>query len=223
MRRFGPFARAGLLPLAVAGGLLAACSQEPEDAPKKNETELPKELAGQLANKKGPPVTTEIGTPMAERVATIGVLNKRNNLTQNLQLKPGEAKRIGNVVVKLAACERSAPWEKPPETGAFVQVIIQQRANAEEPLRWQQVFSGWLFKNSPSLNVVEHPIYDVWVKDCAMKFPGEEEDPAAAASSASKPAGSPAATPSAAASPKPSPAPSAAPAARPPAPVTAED
>jgi hypothetical protein len=39
------------------------------------------------------------------------------------------------------------------------------------------VFSGWLFKNSPSLNVVEHPVYDVWVKDCAMKFPGEEETP----------------------------------------------
>lgn len=205
MRRFGPFARAGLLPLAVAGGLLAACSQEPEDAPKKNETELPKELAGQLANKKGPPVTTEIGTPMAERVATIGVLNKRNNLTQNLQLKPGEAKRIGNVVVKLAACERSAPWEKPPETGAFVQVIIQQRANAEEPLRWQQVFSGWLFKNSPSLNVVEHPIYDVWVKDCAMTFPGEEDDGKAAAGDA-KPAAT--ARP-AAASAAPTPAPAA--------------
>jgi hypothetical protein len=25
--------------------------------------------------------------------------------------------------------------------------------------------------------VVEHPVYDVWVKDCAMKFPGEEEAP----------------------------------------------
>ncbi|MEM6827498.1 MAG: DUF2155 domain-containing protein, partial [Pseudomonadota bacterium] len=28
-------------------------------------------------------------------------------------------------------------------------------------------------KESPSLNVVEHPIYDVWVKDCAMRFPGD--------------------------------------------------
>ena len=190
MGRFGPSAWAALLPLVAGAGLLAACSQEPEEAPKQNETALPKELAGQLA-KKTQSVDTEIGTPMAERVATIGVLNKRNNLTQDLLLKPGEAKRIGNVIVKLAACERTPPWEKPPETGAFVQVLVNQRAGEDKPLRWQRVFSGWLFKNSPSLNVVEHPVYDVWVKDCAMNFPGEEKgagDGASSESGAAKPA-----------------------------------
>lgn len=167
-----------MLPLFAVAGLLAACSKEPAETPKKVETELPKELAGQLARKTQLAVA-EVGTPMAERVAKIGVLNKRNNLTQDLLLKPGEAKRIDNIIVKLAACERTAPWERPPETGAFVQVLVQQRANADQPLRWQRIFSGWLFKNSPSLNVVEHPIYDVWVKDCAMNFPGEEDTPAA--------------------------------------------
>ena len=48
--------------------------------------------------------------------------------------------------------------------------------NPDEDPEFNRVFSGWLFKNSPSLNVVEHPIYDVWVKDCAMSFPGEEEE-----------------------------------------------
>ena len=41
-------------------------------------------------------------------------------------------------------------------------------------LAWHKVFSGWLFKNAPSVNVVEHPVYDVWVKACEMSFPGEE-------------------------------------------------
>ncbi|MBA3897401.1 MAG: DUF2155 domain-containing protein, partial [Sphingomonadaceae bacterium] len=31
--------------------------------------------------------------------------------------------------------------------------------------------SGWLYKETPSLNVVEHPIYDVWTKACAMRHP----------------------------------------------------
>jgi hypothetical protein len=193
MGRFGPSAQAALLPLVVAAGMLAACSQEPDEAPKQNETELPKELAGQLA-RKTQSVATDIGTPMADRVATIGVLNKRNNLTQDLLLKPGEAKRIGNVIVKLAACERTPPWEKPPETGAFVQVLVNQRAGEDTPLRWQRVFSGWMFKNSPSLNVLEHPVYDVWVKDCAMNFPGEEAGPGGETggeSGAGKPAASP--------------------------------
>ncbi len=81
---------------------------------------------------------------------------------------------MGDVIVRLAACERTAPWEQPPETGAFVQVLVRRACLPGPSPPWQRTFSGWLFKNSPSLNVVEHPIYDVWVKDCAMSFPGEE-------------------------------------------------
>ena len=158
----------------------------------------------------GPPVESKYGTPVKDRVATIGLLNKRNNLTQDLVLKTGEARRVGNVVVRLANCERTLPWEIPPETGAFVQVFVEERPNAKADLAWRTVFSGWLFKNSPSLNAVEHPVYDVWVKDCAMKFPGEEEEPPAAksasASSAANAAGSASASPAAAA-PRPSPSP----------------
>ena len=153
-----------------------------------------------------PVVESEYGTPVKDRVATIGLLNKRNNLTQDLVMKPGESRRVGNVIVRLASCERTLPWESPAETGAFVQVFIEERAAADQPLQWRKAFSGWLFKNSPSLNVVEHPVYDVWVKDCAMKFPGEEEDPAAAASSAAKPSGNvPTPSPKPSASPSPTP------------------
>lgn len=209
--------RAFALPLLCA---LAACGLDSgSDAPK--EDEIPEAVK---ATRAAPAVESEFGTPVKDRVTTLGVLNKRNNLTQELVLKSGESRRIGNLVVRVATCERSLPWESPPETGAFVQVFVEERPRPSEPLAWRKVFSGWLFRNSPSLNVVEHPVYDVWVKDCAMKFPGEEEDPAEAASSsnAAKPAGkatatpqpSPAATPSptspppvAAPSPSPAPAP----------------
>lgn len=193
--------------------LLAACQGQGGGDPAA--TEVPREAAGKAAA--GPVVESEYGTPVKDRVATLGLLNKRTNATQDVVLKAGEAKRIGNVTVKLATCERSLPWERPPETGAFVQVFVEERATADQPLQWRKVFSGWLFKNSPSLNVVEHPVYDVWVKDCAMKFPGEEDSPApaASASSAANPAGSasPAASPTPSAEPKapPSSAPQAAP------------
>lgn len=113
-------------------------------------------------------------TPMADRVATIAFLNKRNGETRDLEMKPGESRRIGDAIVRLSACERTAPWEPVPETGAFVQLLVQFRETRSSDPVWKRVFSGWLFKESPSLNVVEHPIYDVWVKNCAMEFPGEE-------------------------------------------------
>ncbi len=188
---------------------LAACNSggEPDAAA----TEVPRDVAAAAASAQA--VESEYGTPVKDRVATLGLLNKRNNLSQDLVMKPGESRRVGNVVVKLASCERTLPWESPPEVGAFVQVFVEERANAESPLQWRKVFSGWLFRNSPSLNVVEHPVYDVWVKDCAMKFPGEEDSPAAAASpsSAAKPSGSASGTPTPAPSPASSPKPAATP------------
>ena len=124
------------------------------------------------------PTSDQIGTPMAERVATLGFLNKRNGQTRDLELKPGQSVRIGRAIVRLRACERTAPWELHPEQGAFVQLLVNDRpASRQGEDRWVKVFSGWLFRESPSLNVVEHPIYDVWVKSCAMSFPGEEGAP----------------------------------------------
>jgi hypothetical protein len=104
-------------------------------------------------------------TPMAERIATLGILNKRNGLSRDLKLKPGQGVRIGDLVVKLKACETTADWEADKLTGAFVQVIIK---NTTGP-NWRKVFSGWLYKETPSLNVVEHPVYDVWAKACTMR------------------------------------------------------
>jgi len=188
--------------------LLLACS---DGAPEREaeSTAIPRELATPPA----PPAPEGevLGTPMAQRVATLGLLNKRNNITQDIELKPGESRRLGDVVVRLSACERTAPWEPRAETGAFVQVLVQERGQAGAEPQWRGIFSGWLFRNSPSLNVVEHPIYDVWIKDCAMSFPGEEASPRASASAgASRTTPRPAPTPTAAPAPPPAPVPAAA-------------
>ena len=185
---------------------LVACSGEP--APQgAQETEVPEGLAKFEA-----PAVAEagLGTPLNERVATLGLLNKRNNLTQDIELKPGESRRIGDVIVRLASCERTPPWEIPAETGAFVQVLVAQRTSPEADPTWLRAFSGWLFKNSPSLNVVEHPIYDVWVKDCAMSFPGEEEALTGDAPATPRPAAAATPTPATMETPAASPSPAAA-------------
>lgn len=121
-------------------------------------------------------------TPMAQRIATIGFLNKRNGLTRDFQMHPGDNFRVADgVIIRLRACDKTAPWEPDPYTGAFVQLDVQNADN-----KWGRVFSGWLYKESPGLNVVEHPIYDVWVKDCQMNH--GEPPPSAQASGASAPA-----------------------------------
>ncbi|MBA5724086.1 DUF2155 domain-containing protein [Liberibacter sp. Z1] len=34
----------------------------------------------------------------------------------------------------------------------------------------KKIFSGWMFADSPALNAVEHPVYDVWLKRCKKPF-----------------------------------------------------
>jgi len=113
------------------------------------------------------------GTPMAQRVAVLGLLNKRNGETREVRLKPGQATRMGDVVLRLRACEQTAPWEQEQLTGAFVQVLVRG-----VDTHWRRTFSGWLYKERPALNAVQHPVYDVWTKSCAMTFPETGPDTA---------------------------------------------
>ena len=120
-------------------------------------------------------------TPMADRVAVIGLLNKRNGIVRDLSMRPGQSVRVGNAIVRLRACEATAPWENERLTGAFLQLDVQQPDES-----WRRVFSGWVYKESPSLNVVEHPVYDVWPKSCTMTYPSGPAEPAAPVASSNR-------------------------------------
>jgi len=120
-------------------------------------------------------------TPMGERVAVLGLLNKRNGIVRDITMKPGQAIRFRDAVVRLRACDATAPWENERLTGAFVQLDVEQPGGT-----WKRVFSGWLYKESPSLNVVEHPVYDVWPKSCAINWPAGPDAPATPAASSNR-------------------------------------
>lgn len=174
---------------AAALLMLSACGDG--DIPEQQEVSQSIEDEG-IASPEG----EVLGTPMAERVAILGLLNKRNGKTRDIELQPGQALRLGDrLVIRLRACEKSAPWENHPEQGAFVQLMVNERQIGDGADNWQTVFSGWLFKENPALNVVQHPVYDVWIKECRMRFPGDEDGDAApvppAASSSSSAAQSP--------------------------------
>jgi hypothetical protein len=169
--------RAAAVPVSAALLLLVAgCGGE--DAPSNGQAG-----AGQPDTVGLPqPVEQQPGvTPMAQRVAVIGFLNKRNGIVRDLVLRPGQAVRIRDAVVRLRACETTAPWETQQLTGAFLQLDVQRPDD-----RWQRVFSGWVYKESPSLNVVEHPVYDVWPKSCTMTYPAAPGSSAAPQESSSR-------------------------------------
>jgi hypothetical protein len=77
----------------------------------------------------------------------------------------------------------SRPATESPQTDAFVEVDEVTLEN-----KYRRIFSGWMFADSPGLNGIEHPVYDVWLTDCkggntviAEPKDAEETAPAVAA------------------------------------------
>ncbi|TDH39155.1 DUF2155 domain-containing protein [Pseudohoeflea suaedae] len=48
-----------------------------------------------------------------------------------------------------------------PKTDTFVEV---DEITLDRKIR--RIFTGWMFADSPGLNAVDHPVYDVWLKNC---------------------------------------------------------
>lgn len=185
--------RPSALPLFA---LLAACGASGDDAPDNDlalaDRSSDSENIEEVETVEPLTVSQEGATPMEERVARIGVLNKRNGLSRDIELRPGEQTRVGDVLIQLRACERTAPWETQELTGAFVRVFARDTDMRGEERQWRRVFSGWLFKERPALNVVEHRIYDVYPKACAMTWPESAPPEPAPAERSSAPTSAPA-------------------------------
>jgi hypothetical protein len=144
-----------VLALLLAGSA-AAFAQPADTPPAAPPAAAPKPPAA-------PRVTTV--TPVGERVLVIGALAKRTGETRFLTLKPGQYIDFAGIRITARTCETTPPWEWPKLQGAFLQVDERLAGHV------RRVFSGWLYAESPSLNVMEHPRYDVWLKSCTMRFP----------------------------------------------------
>ena len=86
-------------------------------------------------------------------------LDKITARIQTFEVNVGQTHRFGVLDIFVKRCVFSKPIFK-PESLAFIKI----KDNSD---RLSEVkFRGWMFASSPSLNGLEHPVYDVWVLDC---------------------------------------------------------
>lgn len=118
--------------------------------------------AGLLGSLTG--VIVSLSAATAERIKNpISIfegLDKITGLTTNFEVPVGSEAKFGGLIVKPFVCY-TQPITEEPKTAAFVQVDVLEAGNKR-----QRIFSGWMFAESPGLNAVEHPIYDVWLTGC---------------------------------------------------------
>jgi hypothetical protein len=94
--------------------------------------------------------------------------------------------QFGALQVTARVCYTRPPTEA-TNTDAFIEV---DEVTLQGEIK--RIFTGWIFAASPGLHAVEHPIYDVWLSDCASPLPMQVAQPAVQPAPAVSPARAPA-------------------------------
>ncbi|MFZ1813026.1 MAG: DUF2155 domain-containing protein [Rhizobiaceae bacterium] len=104
----------------------------------------------------------ESGERIVNRVAEFYGIDKITGRIITFDVYIDETVRFGALHVTPRVCY-SRPATETPKTTSFVEV---DEITLDRQIR--RIFTGWMFADSPGLNAVEHPVYDIWLKDCKM-------------------------------------------------------
>ena len=91
----------------------------------------------------------------------IKALDKITAKTSAIRLTIGEKKFFGSLEIKVLKCQLS-------ENGEFMDTVayLQVKDLSAKDNNQVFLFNGWTFASSPTLQSIDHPIYDLWIISC---------------------------------------------------------
>ena len=101
----------------------------------------------------------QIDPPVAMDIAQLRALDKLTGRFTDLALPIGIQANFETIRIEAFACYKN-PETETPESASYLAVM--DTITGED----RNIFKGWMYASSPSLNAMEHAIYDVWVVDC---------------------------------------------------------
>jgi hypothetical protein len=108
------------------------------------------------------------GKDGVKRMAILRGLDKITARATTIYAPVGVPVKYATLTITARYCY-STPITETPETTTFLQIVDRRPDQAE-----RKMFSGWMLASSPSLNGMEHPLYDVWVISCKTNQPGQQ-------------------------------------------------
>ena len=88
-------------------------------------------------------------------------LDKITAKTTAIRLGVGEKKFFASLEIKALKCQLSENNET-IDTVAYLQVKDLSAKDNNQVF----LFNGWAFVSSPTLNSIDHPLYDLWITSC---------------------------------------------------------
>jgi hypothetical protein len=120
-------------------------------------------------------------------MAVFAALDKVTAAVKQVSVALNQTGEFRTLKITPRACYTRAPTE-PPRTSTFVEIDEIMFDGKEK-----RIFTGWMFAESPGLNPLLHPVFDVWLTSCgqpqqappvakAPQQPGTQPAPSAAPS-----------------------------------------
>jgi len=145
-------------------------SVPPDETPTPAKTRPTNSLSANPAPPKPPPPPPP--PPVRAPTAVLQALDKVTAQTMRFAAPVGQPIRYKNLVFTVKSCETSGIGDAEPQSQAYVVIVFAPLpAGGVAPPPPKEVFKGWMFANSPSLNPFRHPVYDAWLIACMDKAP----------------------------------------------------
>jgi hypothetical protein len=96
-------------------------------------------------------------------IAAFSGLDKITGRITNFDVYINETVQFGALQLTPRACYTRPPTET-QRTSVFLEVDQVSLKGGT-----QRVFTGWMFADSPALNAIDHPVYDIWLVDCKQQ------------------------------------------------------
>jgi len=88
-------------------------------------------------------------------------LDKITAKTSSIRLAVGDKKFFGSLEIKALKCQLSEGKDT-SDTVAYIQVKDLSAKDNNQVF----LFNGWTFASSPTLQSIDHPVYDLWITSC---------------------------------------------------------
>ena len=108
-----------------------------------------------------------LAEPISGSSVVLQVLDKVTARISTIEILIGENQQFGSLDIQIYACKKRPPEEIPED---FVLMRIMDQVNKK---KLERVFQGWMLSSSPTVSPLEHPTYDIWVKDCKIDIDSE--------------------------------------------------
>jgi hypothetical protein len=122
-------------------------------------------------------VTAEGADRIENATADFAALDKVSAAVKQLPIGLNKTETFRSLKITPRICITSDPSDA-PHTSTFVEVDEVLFDGSEK-----RIFSGWMFAESPGLNPLVHPVFDIWLTGCshpktraASKGPGSSAE-----------------------------------------------